>query len=170
MKPNKKDFILDYGGGNGEIAYRFKRDGYNIKHCDLSKKMVENAKRKYNLDSCECKKLGSEKFDKILFNNGFFYIHPSLIKNFLKKCKKILKRGGKLYLLDNPDFDKRDKLGKSKLYIMITKFFPVYQIDAAGFFVKDSQLRSLALELGFTIEKYDSWCSYRSHWILTKIK
>jgi len=81
MKVNKKERILDYGGGNGEIAYRFKRDGYNIKHYDLSLKMVENAKRKYNLDSCECKKLGSEKFDKILFNNGFFYIHPSYIKN-----------------------------------------------------------------------------------------
>lgn len=44
MKPNKDDYILDYGGGNGEIAYRFKKDGFKIKHCDLSHKMVENAK------------------------------------------------------------------------------------------------------------------------------
>jgi len=81
-----------------------------------------------------------------------------------------LKDGGKLYLLDNPDFDKRDKLGKGKLYMMITKFFPVYQIEAAGFFVKHDQLERVAAEVGFTIEKYDSWADYRSHCILTKTK
>jgi len=170
MKVNRQELILDYGGGNGEISYRFKQDGFNIKHCDLSLKMVKNARERYNLDSCECRQLGTDKYDKILFHNAFFYIHPSLIKEFLENIYKNLKDGGELYLTDTVDFDKRDMLGLGKAYMGLTKFFPVYQIELAGFFVKNSQLESLAVEIGFTIKQYDSWANYRSHWVLTKVK
>ena len=61
-------------------------------------------------------------------------------------------------------------LGLGKAYIGLTKLFSVCQIDLAGFFVKNSQLESLAVEIGFTIKRYDSWANYRSHWVLTKVK
>jgi len=168
MKPSKNEYILDYGGGNGEIAYRFKKDGFNIKHCDLSLQMVNNAISKYNLDSSICKELDKSTYHKILFHNAFFYIHPTLIESFLNEIYDKLKDDGCLYLTDTIDFDKRKYLGHGKIYMYLTKLFPVCQIQLAGFFVKNSQLEFLAKKIGFSIEKYDSWGNYRSHWILTK--
>jgi len=171
LKPTKEDKILDYGGGNGEIAYRFLQDGYNIMHCDLSEKMVKVAQKRYGLNSCKCDELTSIKFTKILFNNGFFYIHPKKIDAFLQKIYQHLEYDGILYITDTPDFDKRKDLNMNKLYYFFSYLFPVYQIDLAGFFVKDKELRKIAKKMGFEIEeKLDSWCSYRSHWILRKVK
>lgn len=169
MQPTEKEDILDYGGGNGEISYRFKKDDFNIKHCDLSPVMVKNAIEKFNLSSCECGKIDEYKYDKILFHNAFFYIHPGLEKNFLENIYLNLKNKGKLYITDTPDFDKRCQLGQGKLYMWTTRLFPVYQIDLTGFFIENSTLLKIANEIGFTIEKYDSWTDYRSHWVLTKV-
>lgn len=68
VKLNKDDYILDYGGGNGEIAYRFKKEGFKIKHCDLKPKMIE---------------LGEDKYDKILINNVFFIYTQVYIDLFI---------------------------------------------------------------------------------------
>ena len=167
VKPIQDNRILDYGGGNGEIAYRFKNDGYKIFHCDLSKKMVSNAKENFKLDSCECKGIEG-KFDMIIFHNAFFYVHPKLQKKVLLDLYNKLSKDGKLFITDTPDFDKRYNLKISKLMNFITYLFPVYQIDLAGFFVKDNVLKKFAEEIGFNIEKQDSWGDYRSHWILSK--
>ena len=168
MNPCKNEYMIDYGGGNGEIAHRFKEAGFNITHCDLSLQMVNNAINKYHLDSCLCKELDNTTYNKILFHNAFFYIHPTLIENFLNKIYKKLKSGGSLYLTDTVDFEKRENLGYGKIYTYITKLFPIYQIPLAGFFVKSSQLEFLAKKIGFSVKKYDSWGNYRSHWVLTK--
>jgi len=169
MLPNRSDKILDYGGGNGEIASLFKKDNFNITHCDISIEMVNNAKKKYSLESYECNKITLKKYNKILFHNAFFYIHPKLIKKILKKLYKLLDEEGKLYITDTPDFDKRDKLGLNKLHMLITKFLPVYQVPLSGFFVKNKTIINISKEIGFSVKRLDSWCNYRSHWILTKV-
>jgi len=165
--PNKDSKILDYGGGNGEIAYRFKKEGYKISHCDLSKKMVNNAKEKFKLDSCECKDIDG-KYDIIIFHNAFFYVHPKLQKEVLIDLYKKLSKNGRLYITDTPDFNKRYNLKNGKFMNFITYFFPVYQIELAGFFINHNVLKNFAEEIGFNIEKKDSWANYRSHWILSK--
>lgn len=171
MKPSKQDIILDYGGDNGEIAYRFKQDFYSVKHCDISLLMVKNAIEKYGLDSCECNKI-KYKYNKVLFHNAFFYVHPKKQKKVLEKLFNILNDKGILYITDTPDFDKRVYSfgnNKQRIKMILTAVFPVYQVDLAGFYIQDSQLRKFAQEVGFRkISKIDSWCNYRSHWILEK--
>jgi len=53
IKPTSGETLLDYGGGNGEIGFRFKQNGINVSHSDLNPLMVKNAKDKYGLTSCE---------------------------------------------------------------------------------------------------------------------
>jgi len=171
INPSKKDKILDYGGGNGEIAYRFKKQGFKIYHCDINDKMVNNAK-KLGLRSCNCNNIKQLKewgnFKIIIFNNAFFYIHPKNQKFILKVLLSLLENEGKIYITDTPDYDKRQYVLNKVLYL-ITTFFPVYQIDSAGFFIKDKDLRKLAMNIGFKrIRKLNSWNNYRSHWILEK--
>jgi len=170
INPKLTDKLLDYGGGNGEIAYRFKKEGYNIYHCDISKIMVKNAIEKFGLDSCECKDIEG-KYDIILMNGVFLCIHPKLTENLLRKLYSLLNENGKVYLTDNPDFEKRHLISKNPLYLIVTYFFPVYSTEFIGFFVKDSDIRKLAKRTGFIVkDKLDSWANYRSHWILEKLK
>jgi len=169
MLPNRSDKILDYGGGNGEITSLFKKDNFNIAHCDISVDMVHNAQKRYSLESCECNKIKLKKYNKILFHNAFFYVHPKLMKETLDVLYDLLEENGKLYITDTPDFDKRDYLGLGKLYMLVTRFFPVYQVRLSGFFVKNEMLVKISNEIGFSINKLDSWGNYRSHWILTKV-
>jgi len=72
LNPKKDDLILDYAGRSGEIAFRFKHNGFLMEHCDLSKVIVGNARNIYNLKSFVCKDLHNKQYDKILFNNAFF--------------------------------------------------------------------------------------------------
>jgi ubiquinone/menaquinone biosynthesis C-methylase UbiE len=169
--PSREDLILDYGGGNGEIAYRFKKDGFKIEHYDISLKMRENARKKYNLISLDDNELKRKNnfYSKILFHNAFFYIHPKKQKEVLKFLYTLLNENGKLFITDTPDFDKRKFVNDNFLYLLITKFFPVYQIDLAGFYIKHTNLKKMALEVRFKkVTKIDSWANYRSHWILEK--
>lgn len=174
LSPHKNDKILDFGGGNGEIAFRFKQSGFDIEHCDISKQMVENAQREYKLQSWLCSQLieslnSREKYSIILFHNAFFYVHPSNWTSLLINLKKVLSKNGKIFITDTPDFSKRDKLGFSKLSMFVTKIFPVYQLELSGFFVKDKALQKLGKQLHFSVIKNDSWANYRSHWKLTKL-
>jgi 2-polyprenyl-3-methyl-5-hydroxy-6-metoxy-1,4-benzoquinol methylase len=86
LSPRKNEKILDFGGGNGEIAYRFKLEGFNIEHYDISLKMREKAKTLYGLYSLSDEELPNRKYyyDKILVNNVFFYIHPKKTTKFFK--------------------------------------------------------------------------------------
>jgi ubiquinone/menaquinone biosynthesis C-methylase UbiE len=171
INPDNQDLILDYGGGNGEIAYRFKKDGFKIEHHDILLKMRENARKKYNLISLDDNELKRKNnfYSKILFHNAFFYIHPKKQKEVLKFLYTLLNENGKLFITDTPDFDKRKFANDNFLYLLITKFFPVYQIDLAGFYIKHTNLKKMALEVRFKkVTKIDSWANYRSHWILEK--
>lgn len=44
-----------------------------------------------------------------------------------------LKTGGKICILDTPDFGKKHMLSTSKIYLFLAKFFSVYHIDVAVF-------------------------------------
>ncbi|MBP8017160.1 hypothetical protein KAZ01_04080 [Candidatus Gracilibacteria bacterium] len=53
--------------------------------------------------------------------------------------------------------------------MIITKFFPVYDINFCGFWIKDKDIKKKALNIGFKeVKKIDSWRGYRSNWILGK--
>jgi hypothetical protein len=75
-----------------------------------------------------------------------------------------------LFITDIPDFDKKHLSDIGIIQLYLAKFFPVYQIPSAGFFIKDTDLKKRAKKVGFRdIVRYDSWSNYRSHWILKKV-
>ena len=128
--------------------------------------MVKNAISRFNLNSYECNNIQG-KFDIIIMHNAFFYIHPKKQFRFLEKLSKLLNERGRLYITDTPDFSKR-RYGIKRLHYIISFIIPVYQIELAGFFVKDKLMKKYAKKLNMKLSKYDSWSNYRSHWILEK--
>ena len=170
IAPNHSDNILDFGGGNGEIAALFMKNNYNISHCDINPEMVENASNK-KIKTCLCKHLPiRQTYDIIFVHNAIFYIHPKQLKQYIKQLTQYLNKGGKIYLTDSPDYDKRSHCYNSTIKNIITRFFPVYQANLGGFFIKTNTLKSISNNLGFKIQKLDSWVDYRSHWVLTQKK
>jgi len=170
INPQKNNTILDYGCGFGEISWFFSRDGYNIQCCDISFSCIERAK-KLGLNAYQCSEIinNNRKYDIIFINNAFFYIHPEYRKNLLTILYSKLNPYGKLYIFDEPDFCKRKLLNMSKLRYIVTSLFPVYQQEMAGFFNKPNKTQSYGLSSGFkNVEVVDSWCGYRSHFILYK--
>ncbi|MBP8017159.1 methyltransferase domain-containing protein, partial [Candidatus Gracilibacteria bacterium] len=121
INPRLGDVVLDYGGRNGEIAWRFKRDGYKIEHYDISKLMRENAKKLFSLNTLNENELKSKKeyYDIILFNNGFLFIHSKNQEKELKLLYELLKISGKLFITDTPDYEKREIANGKKQYFCI---------------------------------------------------
>lgn len=170
IQPLKEEVILDYGCGSGEISYLFSKAGYTIWATDISELLLMEARRK-NINCLDISNLYSNKisFDKIFINNAFFYIHPGKRKQVLTGFYSILSNKGKLYILDEPDFEKRKKLNINFFKLLFTYFFPVYQPEKAGFFTKPDELMSTCKKAGFVkFTKLDSWSIYRSHFIIEK--
>jgi cyclopropane fatty-acyl-phospholipid synthase-like methyltransferase len=169
VQPQKDEKILDYGGGGGEISHRFVRAGFDVDHCDTSLKMVEKAQEVFQLDSCLCKDLRRRKYQKIFMNNAFFYVHPQHIDAFLKTIFDLLEDNGTFFITDTPDYDKRDKIGWPRIFVFLTALIPVYQIEMAGFFVKEGVLKAKAQRIGFALRSIHA-SGYRTHWVLSKIQ
>ncbi len=134
IKPNRNDSILDAGCGSGEITYAFHKDGYRIAGFDSSEKLIEIAKNSFkpeifyiddfldiNVKDCE--------YSKIFVNNAFFYIHPRLYNRVLRNFYDILVEGGRLYLLDDPDYEKRNNLYKERVKKTFTALLPIYDTN-----------------------------------------
>lgn len=181
MNPERADTILDAGCGSGEITYLFHSEGYNIKGFDSSPLLISKAKNRfgdslYYIDDLFNLSHKNEKFSKILINNTFLYVHPACYDLVLKNIYAITADGGTVYLCDNPDYSKRKlwypKNGndiRASLSYNLSTFFPVYYPDMAAFWIKDADIRKMALKVGFSrIVRLDSWANYRSHYILYK--
>jgi 2-polyprenyl-3-methyl-5-hydroxy-6-metoxy-1,4-benzoquinol methylase len=169
IKPEKRQKILDYGCGKGDIALKFKNDGYDITTCDISEKFVDGAK-KIGLASHICSEIinSGDKFDKVYMNNGFFYIHPKKYKSFLSGLYNLIKDNGDLYLLTVATYDKRSYY-LNRISKFITRIFPVYQVHIGGFFVKDKKLIKCAKQAGFkTIERIEENSDARTNFLLKK--
>jgi SAM-dependent methyltransferase len=174
ITPTKNDVILDAGCGSGEITQLFHESGYNIKGFDSSPKLIDKAKRKKNtcsfyIDSFIDMKTKHSKYSKIIINNAFFYVHPKKYQQVLINLYDILLDGGKLYLLDNPDYRKRKLLYKNNLIkIAFTSVFPIYDVNNSGFWIKWENIEKIGTKVGFSkVINLDS-SNYRSDIILEK--
>jgi len=94
--------ILDVGCGPGQDTENLMKLGFNVEGIDLSKKMIEIAKKKF-----KCKfrimdirklKYKENTFDALFANYSLIHIPRSEVLKTLKGFNKILKPDGLLYL------------------------------------------------------------------------
>lgn len=100
---SNKASILDVGCGTGRSTKYFSDKGYNVIGLDLSKKMIEIAKKSYpNIDF----RLGdmrninlSKKFEGIAFMYSLFHVEKNDALNILKNVKNFLNPKGILFII-----------------------------------------------------------------------
>jgi len=112
--------ILDYGCGNGLIAYHFYKEGANIELADISDKLVEWLENKYKdevikvIQAATPQEIdnGGVPYDYIIANSLFHHVQPDLWTSFLIGFANLLKRGGLLLL---SGWDESDDFAKVKV-------------------------------------------------------
>jgi len=109
------------------------------------------------------------EFNKIIVNNAFFYIHPRNVKESLSNIFQCLKPGGRLLILDTPDYNKRSNWQKGRIHRLSSRLFGVFNAYMASFWVKKSHLEKLANQIGYqSFEIRDASANYRSAFIFMK--
>jgi len=116
---NKKDTLLDVGGGNGlfaNICYSFLKKIYIV---DYSENLVSEAKKKFKLNKkinvildniLELKKIKKKKFDKILVGSVLQYLNNyDEIKMVFKVLRNLSKKKTIIYFTHNPDAQRKKK-------------------------------------------------------------
>lgn len=114
MKPIKNETILDAGCGGGELTYLFHKDGFNVKGFDSSQYLVTKARKRFGndlfyVDDLVNMKKRRERFKRVFLNGVFVCIHPTYYKTVLKNLFNITEDDGKVYLLNDPDYSKRNR-------------------------------------------------------------
>jgi len=117
-KPQKNIEILDLGAGTGIITELFAKEGYkNLILLDLSRKMLDKAKKKKELKECkfikqDLKKLKiSKKYDVIMsfFSIGLpSYFSEEETQNIFEIIKKHLKKNGLFMLMGYCDLPRKN--------------------------------------------------------------
>ncbi|MDE5598609.1 MAG: class I SAM-dependent methyltransferase [Lachnospiraceae bacterium] len=104
IKLNPEDKVLDVGCGTGTILKRL-NDICHIKGfgIDIEEKMVEQAKLKLpqmDIQKCDCSNTSfeNEMFDSIIACMTFHHFYDQMA--FANEMFRILKKGGKLYIVD----------------------------------------------------------------------
>lgn len=154
--------LLDYGGGNGEIAEILQASGFSVDVAEFSinfKKNIESKRLKF----VSAEQLPIESYDIIIANNCIFYTHPNKLNAEISRLMRSLRSGGVLWITDTPTKEKINRLTANKFLRTLFRVTGVYQSDLGGFFV-DSQ----ALSKQFNAKIFDSWTPYRSHFKIVK--
>jgi len=114
LKENKIKTVLDLGCGNGLYLFPLKKLGFSIEGLDLSKKMLNEARKKsksvklYLQDMSKFKT--NKKYDSIICLNSSLVLLPNfkLIEKTIKKCNEHLNDNG-ILILDLPNHKKEIK-------------------------------------------------------------
>jgi ubiquinone/menaquinone biosynthesis C-methylase UbiE len=109
---NKKLNILEINCGTGEDAYFLNQKGHRVLATDISKLMIEEAKKKYSKTSIRFKILDfkelkptqfEERFDLIFSNfGGLNCIDSNDLKQFIESSKDLLHPSGDMALVIMP--------------------------------------------------------------------
>jgi demethylmenaquinone methyltransferase/2-methoxy-6-polyprenyl-1,4-benzoquinol methylase len=152
IKPTYKS-ILDVATGTGSLAVELSDSAKRVVGIDLSSKMLEVAEKKIKndnltflqMDACKMK-FEDEEFDIVTISLGLHDMPPEIRTLVLKEIKRVLKKDGKLYILDH-DLPKDKFLGFISSQLINT-FESKYFLD----FIK-SDFESYLSKHGFKIEK-----------------
>ena len=172
--PNDDLLILDvcFGTGNNTLSIAKNNDRNRIVGIDLSMDMLRVAKRKllklglpnvtvFRTDAVTMH-FKDESFDIATSAFGLHEMEYPVMKSILKEMNRVLKRDGKLYLVDYQIQDTAMKRFLFRVYLLLTspphvKDFVKYDWDA------------IMKECGFRIDKIESYrisqiiCASRSY-------
>ncbi len=104
IKLNPEDKVLDVGCGTGTVLKKINNicriKGFGI---DIEEKMIEQAKLKLpqmDIQKCDCSNTSfdNEMFDSVIACMTFHHFYDQMA--FAKEMSRVLKRGGKLYIVD----------------------------------------------------------------------
>ena len=119
--------FLDYGCGNGRIAYHFYHKGARIVLADSSDTLVEWLKKEYAEDGIEVLTAATpqdlpdapaKRFDYIVASSLMHHIQPELWMSFMKGFTHLLKHNGILII---SGWDESDDLIMSRRIAPFTK-------------------------------------------------
>jgi ubiquinone/menaquinone biosynthesis C-methylase UbiE len=101
LKPKSK--ILDLGCGAGQDARYLAEAGMEVLGLDISKEMVEEAKKRnptisFNVGDFLSFSLMDDEFDAVWCSTVFHHIPSDQDEVFIKKIQRVLRSGGLLYI------------------------------------------------------------------------
>ena len=168
--------LLDYGCGTGEMLKWMKLFGFPGKLCgaDVSKAMLDEAERRWNIDSkplfsCidETKtNFTDNSFSCIIATCVFHHIEPDKRDAVLKEIKRILIPGGMLVVFEHNPFNPMTRL-IVKRAVVDKNAILLYPAEARERFINAEFTNCLLEYLMFfppkikilnNLEKYLSWC------------
>jgi ubiquinone/menaquinone biosynthesis C-methylase UbiE len=141
---NINDLILDLGCGYGRDANIFCDKGFNVIGIDLSKNMIEEAKKinKAKFFVMDLRKLNFEDnyFNAIWACASFLHIQKKDILKALKESHRVLKKGGILFV--SVKEGEGEILKTDFRYGKVKKFFAFY---------KENEIKNKLIKAGFEI-------------------
>lgn len=152
--------ICDYGGGNGELAIRMLQESCSIDVAEFSDNFKDSICAK-GLKFVDAKSLPLARYDLIIANNCFFYVHPKKISSEIYRLQQSLKQDGVLWITDVPVRKKINLLTDNFLLRIFYRITGVYQIRLGGFFISSNRMINC-----FDAVEFPSWCRYRAHFRL----
>jgi ubiquinone/menaquinone biosynthesis C-methylase UbiE len=102
----KNERILDFGCGIGRLTSFLRKTGAKVIGVDITKEMIEKAKKKYPEETFICYDGGKLPFDDNYFDHivsVYVLQHITTLDDFYKTAKELvrcLKIGGKIYLIE----------------------------------------------------------------------
>ena len=99
--------VLDVATGTGSLAIDLSKSADKVVGIDLSSKMLDVAEKKRKNDNlsfllmdASCMKFNDEEFDLVTISLGLHDMPLDIRTLVLKEVKRVLKRDGKLYILE----------------------------------------------------------------------
>ena len=125
LNDNNSGQLLDLGSGRGEMANLFKNRGFQVTGIDADADRIEKSRKLYPeiefIHFIVDAKLPfeDESFDVVFSRSFFQYVDHDAI---LQECNRILKKGGKLILLENLKNNPFTRIGRIYLKISGHKY------------------------------------------------
>jgi len=144
--------VLDVATGTGSLAIDLSKSAEKVVGIDLSSKMLDVAEKKRKNDNlsfllmdASCMKFNDEEFDLVTISLGLHDMPLDIRTLVLEEVKRVLKRDGKLYILE---YNTPKNNLESALARLINTFESKYYLDFIN-----SDFEHYLLSLGFKIEK-----------------
>ena len=181
LEINENDHVLDVCCGNGVITKELANHCEHVTGVDLSPVQIENARETVpeNVtliegDGLELSSLVPGQFDKALCYFSFQYFDTYRKgKQAIAEMAKVLKPGGKIFLGDVPDYDKRKAFYQTWDALLKNKIDRLLDRDAMGKFWQVEELDRICQESGLRGQYMKQpegmlYSHYRFDYLITK--